>query len=212
MYFGTSQEAFASPCSQHTAIFRHLQGDQKDDLRGSGHGVHPRYRQFYPGERLDNFPLHHVRLMLADSRKSRGNGLVLDQEWVDLSVISRWIDDCSKSHGEQCENPMKIMRAIPDWLVDVKKKCIVEGRESHRYMALSYRLGNAAPFRLTLRDLDVYRKDAILEDAQILELLPLTVRHAILLADRLGCDYLYIEFLHCCTIPSMGQAAISTIC
>jgi hypothetical protein len=90
---------------------------------------------------------------------------------------------------------MKIMRAVPDLLVDVKRKCILRGKESHRYMALSYRVGNAAPFRLSLRDLDKFGKDAALEDLQILKPLPLTVRHAIQLADELGFTYLWTDVL-----------------
>jgi hypothetical protein len=138
-----------------------------------------------------------VNLVLADDPKTkyRKELRVLDQKWVDLPFISQWIDDCFKSHGEKCENPMKIMRVVPDLLVDVRRKCVVEGKGNVRYMALSYRLGKSAPFRLASSDLDAFRKDAVLEDARVLEMLPLTVRHAILLAERLGFGYLWTDVL-----------------
>jgi hypothetical protein len=210
VHLGTYEEAVASPCSQHTAILKYWRPCSKDGEQpmsrvagadvSSGSVVDLAYRQY--GVSLEQpimkFGHDEVTLALADypgMENPRGNIRVLDQQWVDLPVISRWIDDCSKLHGEECENPMKIMRVVPGLLVDVKRKCIVEGRESQRYMALSYRLGKAKPFRLRLRDLDQFGKHAILDDAQILERLPLTVRHAILLADQLGSDYLWTDVL-----------------
>lgn len=203
---GTVEEALASPCSQHTAIVKHLQLRFEDDLR-CGHNARPGLDvrlikqdngvvrvQAPSTDRTTMIPT----LALADNPEAghRGDMRVLDRERVDLRVVSQWIDACSKSHGERCENPMKIMRAVPDLLIDVKRKCVVRGKKkSHRYMALSYRSGNAAPFRLNSNDLDKSGMEAILEDAQTLAKLPLTVRHAILLADESGYAYLWTDVL-----------------
>ena len=164
--------------------------------------VDPEYATFGMDRRAHRTSAKHnlssrVHLVLADDPRTKHHRdlRVLDQKWVDLPFISQWIDDCFKSHGEKCENPMKIMRVVPDLLVDVRRKCVVEGKGNVRYMALSYRLGKSAPFRLGLRDLDAFRKDAVLEDARVLEMLPLTVRHAILLAERLGFGYLWTDVL-----------------
>jgi len=208
IHLGTFEEALTSQCPQHTAIVKYLQLKLiDDDLFG--------YRQRYQLDGDVGFICdpYHVTIMRYPSSRDpvtrvldlelpadpainhRGTFRVIDREWVDLPVISRWIDDCSRSHGEECKNPMKIGRAFPELLVDVQRKCIVEGREDSRYMALSYRLGNAAPFRLGFRDLDAFRNDGALEDAQILGKLPLTVRHAILLAHELGFDHLWTDVL-----------------
>jgi hypothetical protein len=202
---GTVEETLASPCSQHTAIVKHLQLRFEEDVE-CGYKAH-----FDTGVRLTRQHNGIVRvqvpstnrtaviptLVLADNPQAGhlGDSRVLDREWVDLRVIQQWIIACSESHGERCENPIKIMRTVPDLLVDVRRKCIVRGKKDHRYMALSYRSGNAAPFRLSLRDLDKFGKDGVLEDVQILEKLPLTVRHAILLADELGYAHVWTDVL-----------------
>jgi hypothetical protein len=204
VHLGTYEEAVASPCSQHTAILKHLRLSQGTDSVSYSyrHNTDPGVMLAFSG-RVEvvnissDYPGSSSELLLADFPMGpcRTTIRVLDREWVDIPVISRWISECSESHGEECDNPMKIMRVVPDLLVDVKRKCIVEGRDSHRYMALSYRLGKAKPFRLRLRDLDQFGKHAILDDAQVLERLPLTVRHAILLSGQLGFDYLWTDVL-----------------
>jgi hypothetical protein len=217
-YFGEIQKISlydGSRCSQHMTIIKHMRTRLEEYLRldhweltdidVSRHhkprtasvSVNYDYEGVWVGGSLSGVNKR-TPLVLADNPKARerhGDVRVLDQEWVDLNIIRRWIDDCSKSHGEKCENPMRVAQVVPDLLVDVKRRCIVEGKQSHKYMALSYRLGNAAPFRLGLRDLNTLRKDSVLEDAQILNRLPLTVRHAILLADELGFDYLWTDVL-----------------
>ena len=87
------------------------------------------------------------------------------------------------------------MRTTPDLLVDVKRKCVVQGRIELQYMALSYRYGNAAPFHLHLRNLDTFKEDGVLEDVRILETLPLSVRHAIRLAEKLEFTYIWTDVL-----------------
>jgi hypothetical protein len=202
MHLGTFQEALASPCSQHTTILKHLQKHTTGNMRCAGDvRLYCDFRGVHVEELHADLPRGTVSLKLVDRPgKTHGSSHgqcvhVLDREWIDLPAVRQWIYDCSELHGEKCDNPMKIMRVIPDLLVDVRRKFIVDGREIHQYMALSYRLGNAAPFRLNLRDLNTYRKHAILEDVHILEGLPLTVRHAILLADQLGFDYLWTDVL-----------------
>jgi hypothetical protein len=205
MDLGTFENAIASPCSQHTAVLNYLKDCPRHDFRSSDRlwltfgpsGVHLRgwYRRsrVYKPDKTGE-----VELVLADfpgKKQFQGDMRILDQGWVDLHVISQWIDDCSKRHGEECENPMKIMRVVPDLLVDVRRKCIVNGEEGLRYMALSYRLGKAKPFRLCLSDVDAFREIGILEDVKVLEQLPLTVRHAVLLAGQLEYDYLWTDVL-----------------
>jgi hypothetical protein len=205
MHLGAVEDAIASPCPQHTALLKHLQIRLEDDSR---HGYTSGHRDrgvdlicAWHGVQVKGFFSGRIRvlnLVLAAKpgcKRPRRDIRVLDREWVDLSVISQWVNDCSGSHEEVCRNPMRIMRAVPDLLVDVKRKCIVKGNNGHRYVALSYRLGNASPFRLLLRDPDTFRKDAVLEDLQTLERLPLTVRHAIRLADRLGYEYIWTDVL-----------------
>jgi hypothetical protein len=84
---------------------------------------------------------------------------------------------------------------IPSLLVDAKRKCIVPGREGYAYMALSYRLGNVAPFRLNKTMLADLQIDFALDDPCVLAKLPLTVRHAIALTGALGARYLWTDVL-----------------
>jgi hypothetical protein len=188
MHLGTFEEAIASPCSQHTAILKHLHDYSRHDLRRPQRLVRDYFGVHVGG-------LSSKNLVLADHLGHRAKLRVLDQEWVDVPVISQWRDHCFKSHGESCENPMKIMRVVPDLLVDVRRKCLVEGTKSHRYMALSYRLGKATPFFLRLRELNKFGRDGVLADAQVLRKIPLTVRHAIMLAGQLGYEYLWTDVL-----------------
>jgi hypothetical protein len=198
MHLGVVEDALDSPCSQHTALLKYLKKWLESDiLHGSGVDLKYDNRGVYVVKLSADGWINTVRLRLADRpemEQPQGDKRVLDKQWVDLLVISKWMDECFKS-PERCDNPMEIMRVVPDLLVDVRRKCIVDGKESHRYMALSYHLGKATPFHLGLRDLAAFRKDGVLEDVQILAKLPLTVRHAILLTERLGYDYLWTDVL-----------------
>ena len=200
IHLGAIEDALASPCSQHTAILRYLQAHSDNNVRRRGVvyltyeflGVHVR------GFEAEGSVSFGAQLLLASYlgiSPLRKMNRLLDNEWVNLPIISHWMNWCSEYDGEKCQNPMKIMRVVPDLLVDVKRKCIVEGRESSQYMALSYRLGKATPFRLFLRDLDTFRKDGVLEDEQVSGKLPPTVRHAIRLAEKLGFAYLWTDVL-----------------
>jgi hypothetical protein len=172
-------------------MLKGVQLDFEDWVPGSGklkfphHGASLTYDQ--RGVRVTNlwtyaaaeWTIRRVKSLLladnGDAEDRRGTVRVidtvraLDKEWIDFRTIGQWIDDCSTLHEEECDNPMNIPRAVPDLLVDVERKCIVRGKGSFRYMALSYRLGDAAPFSLRISDLDAFGKHGILDDAQVLE-------------------------------------------
>jgi hypothetical protein len=90
---------------------------------------------------------------------------------------------------------MNTMPTVPALLVDVRRRSIVSGVSGCRYVALSYRFGEAAHFRLDGMKLSQLRHDFSLDDPEILGSLPLTVRHAIALVEALGESHLWTDSL-----------------
>jgi hypothetical protein len=138
------------------------------------------------------------RLLLAnkpDVVGHPGTTRLLDPHWINLGTVKGWIDTCLERHGQTCTNPVKVTPTVPSLLVDVKRKCIVPGRDGCSYMALSYRLGNAALFRLNTTMVEALQNTFALDDPCVLAKLPLTVRHAIALTEALGAQYLWTDVL-----------------
>lgn len=204
---GLEEEILTSTCPEHTAIVRdlsleiqdrdnrllpHLREAPPDIVLGpSGNGMCIKESQTQFAEMKIDLRLVHQ----ADNPDPPGTARLLDSEWIDIDVVKRWMALCFDSHGEACENPMRVMPTAPELLVDVKRKRLVSGKIGLRYVALSYRMGNMAPFRLTGQMLEKFRLDFALDDPVLLDQLPLTVRHAILLTDALGFDYLWTDVL-----------------
>jgi hypothetical protein len=72
---------------------------------------------------------------------------------------------------------------------------MVSGFSGCRYVALSYRFGEVAHFSLDGDLLDRLRQSSGLDNPDIRNSLPLTVRHAMALVNALGESYLWTDSL-----------------
>ena len=213
---GSFDEALSSRCPRHTRLIRAF----KDVCSGSGDGPRGSEETTDVGfiERYEGDPM----LDLTESISKLGTcwalllksnsglpdhtrvGRVLNPDWVDLDTVKEWKQMCLSQHGEKCRNPMKILPTSPAWLVDTGQRCIVSGEGQNSYVALSYRWGEASGFRMDEEILERLQKESSLDDPDILDRLPLTVRHAISLVPSLDERYLWVD---CLCIVHGGHAS-----
>ena len=125
-----------------------------------------------------------------------GTGRILDPDWVDLDMVKQWKNQCLASHGPKCENPMKIWPTRPAWLIDIENKCVVSGQCRGAFVALSYRAGEHAGFRVdTSETMAKLRKPYALDRPEIsTDLIPI-LRHAMYLTSAIGERYLWVDAL-----------------
>lgn len=118
---------------------------------------------------------------------------------VDISRVKNWISLCSTSHRGTCaEKPARPFVSIYPGLdnlrlLDLEQDCLIETRVMQRYAALSYVWGGVSSMRLTTAN----KAQLLLPGSikKVKSLLPLTLRDALLLTQRLGIRYLWIDSL-----------------
>ena len=212
---GSFDEALASPCPDHTPIIERFHQHCARHSRHSfgvsndvGFQRHNAVGDTTLRQSIKKGGLFYDLLLAKrpDVVDHPGKGRLLDSHWADLDVIKNWKDCCLSSHGETCENPMKITFATPQWLVDVDKQSIVRGGEGKRYVALSYRHGKASPYRVHVEALETLQQDHALMRPGISSQIPLIIRHAIAIAAAIGERYLWTDAL--CIVHS-DRTAIS---
>lgn len=121
------------------------------------------------------------------------------QAQLDPSSVTRWIADCKRLHGPECNAHNNITGLVRDIyrglelmrFVDVKKMCIVESREVVKYVALSYVWGSTPALRLTNMKQHQMTIPGALWDMQI----PNTVCEAMNLTKECGEQYLWVDSL-----------------
>ncbi|KAI0859875.1 heterokaryon incompatibility protein-domain-containing protein [Xylaria cubensis] len=86
---------------------------------------------------------------VASAQAPVGQGRILDPDWVDVKFLQDCKRKCLETHGEKCDNPMRISPVTPMLLVDVQQNCIVSGHEAGPYVALSYVWGKLGSPRRT---------------------------------------------------------------
>lgn len=123
-----------------------------------------------------------------------GKGRILDPDWVDLDIVKKWKNECLSSHTK-CENPMKIPRITPAWLIDVEENCVISGEGHNSFVALSYRWGNDAKFKADSNIMAKLQRPHALDDPEIAGLLPPIIHHAMYLASVIGERYMWADSL-----------------
>lgn len=140
--------------------------------------------------------------------------------FLEPSNITRWIANCKRLHGPECNAHDGIAGPIRDVyrglkhirFVDVKKNCIVERREAVKYVALSYVWGAAATLRLTTMNQWRLRDPGALSRSDV----PATIWDAIELTRACGEQYLWVDAL--CIVQNdaddleAGTYAMDLIC
>ncbi|EEU33838.1 uncharacterized protein NECHADRAFT_89098 [Fusarium vanettenii 77-13-4] len=118
---------------------------------------------------------------------------------IDTSRILGWIRSCEQEHGDHCQLPTQVpfaeaFRGLPFIrLIDVQALCLVEIQHLVEYTALSYVWGSVPNFRLTKAKRPVLLMPGSLR--QVAVGLPRTIRDAIMVVQRLGCRYLWVDAL-----------------
>jgi hypothetical protein len=64
-----------------------------------------------------------------------------DPSWIDIEMIGYWLKKCNMEHGENCRrtfglDPSRLGK--PQWLIDVRRKCLTSAKPELRYACLSY--------------------------------------------------------------------------
>ncbi|SMR45255.1 unnamed protein product [Zymoseptoria tritici ST99CH_1A5] len=196
---GSFKDALASSCPSHTTIIADFQVLHD---RHKGRPV-PHHLGFLAGQvdrsirmvsdvkRL-GMTWELLAVKKSDDKDSAGIGRILDPEWVHLDVVQTWRRKCRETHGDQCQNPLRVPPVSPKWLIDVNKNCVVPAEGGMPYVALSYRWTGGQPTKTTLPKL---RQDGALVDSEILAQMPPKIQHAMRLAAALDERYLWVDFV-----------------
>jgi hypothetical protein len=211
--------ALASPCQQHSLLLGSLLeiipgSETKGSLSHASVLFERKCRTPFVSFKLRNLDDpnhdgHHLPLLLEKRQEVHDHpGLArnVDPQWIDVDTIRDWIQTCVTTHGDSCTNPLKISPAIPELLIDVQQRCIVSASSQARFIALSYRFGDSASFCLTEKQLRDLRQDSAIDRPDVLDKLPLTVKHAMFLTAALGERYLWADALCIVHGRSVGTA------
>ncbi|KAL3292872.1 Heterokaryon incompatibility [Colletotrichum asianum] len=202
---GSFEEALRSNCKRHKPIvewFKMFCDEPGQTIRPAKTSKDVGIHRHRPGvltltESIQNLGrCAELCLIRKDSVKNHpGITRRLDPKWVDLSVVSHWLEQCVSSHGAKCENPMKIWPYRPAWVVDTKAKCLVPGDKCASFIALSYRWGKAPGLHIQPDTMSNLQRPNSLDDPAIATQLAPMVRQAIALTSSVGQRYLWVDTL-----------------
>ncbi|RYO26195.1 hypothetical protein AA0111_g8166 [Alternaria arborescens] len=119
----------------------------------------------------------------------------MDSDWVDLTKIRQWKSDCLASHGSRCDNPMKIWKTTPTWLVDVELECVVPGKDQVNFVALSYTYGGHVGLKMDAELSTRLREPHAFRSPNITSRIPPTLVHAMFVTKQLNERYLWTDAL-----------------
>ncbi|KAI1370548.1 heterokaryon incompatibility protein-domain-containing protein [Hypoxylon crocopeplum] len=120
----------------------------------------------------------------------------LDPHWIDIESLRLWLSTCDQNHGANCRQlltPDNTVGTQPQWLVDVRHKCLTPAKQGDRYAALSYVWGDTATTPTTTTNLSQLREHGSLLSSEVT--LPKTIRHTIALLEQLDIPYLWLDVL-----------------
>ncbi|KAK9769016.1 putative Heterokaryon incompatibility protein-domain-containing protein [Seiridium cardinale] len=120
----------------------------------------------------------------------------LDPSWVDIETLKDWLWTCDHNHGGPCREalaPDDTVETRPQWLVDIRRRCLVPAGPDDQYAALSYVWGNVCVTQTTTSNLHTFLEPGSLSSPQVK--LPRTISHAIGLLDLLEIRFLWVDAL-----------------
>ena len=158
----------------------------------------------------------------ADSKRPRSTNTLHRNDWAsivylhsevkpefDIGRLQSWIECCDRFHciheNWSCSSTrqgldLHVSSLSTLRLIDVQRKCIIEysgdGQDTAvvpRYVALSYMWGGVPTVRLTRANKSTLMQSDGLQAAW--DLLPRTIRDAVVLVRKLGLEYLWIDSL-----------------
>jgi ankyrin repeat protein len=125
---------------------------------------------------------------------------------IDTRCLAHWIKACDKQHGQYCQaKPVqtRLPHQIPDWVIDISNGCLVAGNSVAHYVALSYVWNNqksdqvstqAERLMLKRSNLSEFQKPGFLDEI-VAKSLPVAVSDTIILLQKLGERYLWVDCL-----------------
>ncbi|KAK6075904.1 heterokaryon incompatibility protein [Seiridium cupressi] len=120
----------------------------------------------------------------------------LDPSWIDIETLKDWLWTCDHNHGGPCREalaPDDKVETRPQWLVDIRRRCLVPAGPDDQYAALSYVWGNVCVTQTTTSNLHTFLEPGSLSSPQVK--LPRTISHAIGLLDLLEIRFLWVDAL-----------------
>ncbi|KAG6330062.1 hypothetical protein ID866_9026, partial [Astraeus odoratus] len=143
--------------------------------------------------------LPQIQLLDEDSHKFRRTRDLHGRrmaDTVDVELVKRWIQLCEREHGSACESVWwkDDDGGLPDFvrMVDVQQMALVTASPGCRYVALSYVWGGPGyEYWTTMGNVNARSCPGGMSNC----VLPMTIRDAIHLVQRLGERYLWIDAL-----------------
>ncbi|USP73103.1 hypothetical protein yc1106_00377 [Curvularia clavata] len=113
---------------------------------------------------------------------------------VDIQLLRSWLSLCQDCHSQQCEVPQFLGGDFGMRVIDVQRRCVVTATQQCRYVVLSYVWGKARQLLLTAEALSrLVDVDGSLNDHN--KSVPMTIRDAMLLCEKMGEKYLWVDAL-----------------
>jgi hypothetical protein len=115
------------------------------------------------------------------------------EPFANFSLLRSWLTECEKNHGKKCGTAEKEISSRGQYLIDVKRRCLVKKEKSYRYLALSYVWGKVHMLQTLKSNLTQLQEDDALEifGHQI----PIVIKDAMEVVKGLGEDYLWVDAL-----------------
>jgi len=110
--------------------------------------------------------------------------------FLDYAQIKGWLHHCESKH-ESCTVTRNSKPTKHFFVIDVRDRCIVEPQEPCRYVALSYVWGGVSQYMLTEDNLEELLTKGSIQEKHLAP----TIRDAVLLTERLGQRYLWVDAL-----------------
>ncbi|KAB2578835.1 Zinc finger TFIIS-type protein [Lasiodiplodia theobromae] len=204
----------ASSCQSHSGLVRGVRWPGRTQIqdvhvwRGSEGssaqlvGVGPHGDQVVSENRLD---LLEGRVQAAARTADHPPGKrysIGDKDWINPELFQKWMRNCHEEHGDRCNViDSRLPSTSPCWLIDTKRRCLVEAEPGQPYVALSYVWGAANQYKTLREDLDQLQQEGYLDRDDIA--IPRTIRDAIGLVPLLGGRYLWVDSL--CILQEDGE-------
>ena len=117
---------------------------------------------------------------------------------ADLRLFRKWKELCCKEHQGICDIPVDLIE-LPLRLIDVEKRCIVNGCRNVSFVALSYVWGTNTKPCLTQATKSAFQREGSLDENN----LPATIYDAFEVTLALGERYLWVD--SCCIVQDDEQ-------
>ncbi|KAF2820205.1 HET-domain-containing protein [Ophiobolus disseminans] len=115
----------------------------------------------------------------------------INRNWANISIIKHWLGNCEVKHGPACNAHRHDMVAGSSslLLVDVENDCLVQGRFTDRYFALSYVWGASKQFLTRVGNYKSLLEHGSLSAQPITQ----TIRDSMTSIKSLGERYLWVD-------------------